>query len=51
MKLRNPKTSVPYWDDCNKNLYPWFRKGSFKKILRKRFIRRQIKAIELGDKE
>lgn len=45
MKIKNIFTEIPYWDDGNKNEYPWYKKGKWKKILRKRFIKKQFKNI------
>lgn len=46
MKVRNVKSEVPYWDECNKNNYPWYKKGFYKKSYRKKFIKEQLKQIK-----
>lgn len=46
MKIKNVETEVAYWDDGNKNMLEWFRKGAWKRILRKRFIKKQLKDID-----
>lgn len=46
MKLSNPKTEVPYWDDGNKNMFEWFKKGKWKRILRKKWIKNILKDID-----
>jgi hypothetical protein len=43
MKFKNIKSEIPYWDEGNKNDFPWFKKGKWKRILRKRNIKKQIK--------
>lgn len=45
MKLHNVICEVPYWDECNKNLIPWYKKGYWKKVLRKRYIKQQFKFL------
>lgn len=46
MKIGRPCTEVSYWDECNKNLYPWYKKGKCKKILRKRWIKKKTKHLD-----
>jgi len=46
MKIKNIYTEVSYWDEFNKNNFPWFKKGKMKRMLRKRFIKNQIKNNE-----
>ena len=41
-KIRNLDTEIPYWDEDNKNKYPWYKKGKWKRIFRKRWIKNQI---------
>ena len=43
MQIKNPKVAVPYWDEGNWNLYPWYKKGKWKKLLRKRWLRKNLK--------
>jgi len=45
MKIKNIFTEVDYWDENNKTMFRWYKKGIWKKILRKRFIRKQFKNI------
>jgi hypothetical protein len=45
-KIHNADTEIPFWDECNKNLFPWYKKGKWKRIMRKRWIKKQIKGIE-----
>lgn len=45
MKLRNCNCEIPYWDECNKNNIPWYKKGKMKKILRKRWLRKILKDL------
>lgn len=45
-KLPNPKTEVDYWDEMNKTMFPWFKKGRMKRLLRKRFLNKQIRSID-----
>lgn len=49
MRIRNVETKVPYWDDGNKTMFEWFRKGDWKRILRKRFIKNQLKNIDKSE--
>lgn len=51
MNIKNPKTEVPYWDDGqstkgNGNLYRWYQKGFWKRLGRKRFIKKRLKEID-----
>lgn len=34
---------LPYWDEGNKNLIPHYKKGKLKRLLRKKFIKVQLK--------
>lgn len=44
MKVKNPRTEVPYWEEGQKPPYfHWYRKGYWKKYLRKKWIKNQIK--------
>lgn len=36
-------TDIPYWEEGNKNLFPWFRKGWWKRNGRKKYLREQAK--------
>ena len=45
MKFKNIFTEIPYWDECNKNKFQWFKKGKMKRILRKRNIKKQLKNL------
>jgi hypothetical protein len=39
-------TEVAYWDEHNKNMFPWYKKGRCKKLYRKRFYKRLFKALD-----
>lgn len=41
-KIKNCNCELKYWDENNKNLYPWYKKGKTKKVLRKKWIKKQI---------
>lgn len=45
-KLHNVDGELSYWDECNKNNYPWYKKGKWKRTLRKRFLRKQFKNLD-----
>lgn len=44
--IKNPKDVPTYWDEFNKNLFPWYKKGKMKRIGRKRWIAKQLKDID-----
>lgn len=43
MRIKNPKTEVPYWDEGNKNDYRWYQKGFWKRYLKKKWIKNRLK--------
>jgi hypothetical protein len=45
MKIPNVHNNPPYWDIPRKNKppFPWYKKGKWKKILRKQWIRKRLK--------
>lgn len=36
-------TEVAYWDEHNKHLFPWYKKGIFKRLYRKKFYKNFFK--------
>lgn len=43
----NVKGDIPYWDEGQRGqLYPWYKKGFWKRYLRKRFYKRMSKSDE-----
>lgn len=46
MKIKKPAFIPPYWDEGNWNNVKWYRKGKWKRIFRKKWIREQIKNQE-----
>ena len=38
--MRNVNYTPPYWDEGNKNLYKWYKKKKLKRLLRKRWIKK-----------
>lgn len=45
-KIPNPKTELPYWDEGNRNKYEWFKKGWWKRQLRKKFLKKFFKNVD-----
>lgn len=47
-KIKNPRTEqyARFWDDGNWNMIEWFKKGEWKKILRKKSIKSQLKDLD-----
>jgi len=45
MKIRNVSVEPRYWDEGNKNKFKWFKKGFWKKYLKKKFIREMVKSM------
>lgn len=43
MMINVKGSDIPYWDDGNRNMYPWFRKGFWKRLYKKRYIRNRLK--------
>lgn len=39
MKVPNVRSEIPYWDDGSKNGYRWYKKGWWKRYLRKKHIK------------
>ena len=44
-KLKNIDGETSYWDEGNKNNFPWYKKGKMKRCIRKRLLRKQMKQI------
>jgi len=37
--MKFPKNALNYWDEGNKNLYKWYKKGFWKKYYKKKFLK------------
>jgi len=44
--MRNVANEPNYWDEGNKNNYPWYKKGYWKRFLRKKWIRERLKDLD-----
>lgn len=41
--MKFSKIEPDYWDEGNKNNYPWYKKGKWKRIFRKKWKKKQLK--------
>jgi len=46
MKIKRVANEPSYWDEGNKTLFRWYKKGAWKRIFRKRWLRKTIKSTE-----
>lgn len=49
MNVPSVKYEVSYWDEGNKNMFPWYKKGFWKRHGRKKFIKEFLKHVKETD--
>lgn len=45
MKIPNVHNIPSYWDEGNRNLVKWYKKNGWKRILRKKWIKDNLKEV------